>query len=300
MSSDGGALLLQAVDQRIGLTRRLAACFVDHRNPRRCEHSLQRLFGLALGYEDLCDHDRGHPLAGSSWSRKRRVVGQAEWLPGGVRGDNQRLVVTSLERGRIGTQPLYEQLYCARGDMENRIKEQQLDLFADRTSAATRRANQLRLYWALFAAALREVLRQRGLAGTELARAQCGTIRALLLKVAAVVRVSGGGSGCRCPRCFRARSCSRTAWRGCGRRRRDSLWASGRDSRDATRGGQREVCSPCANSPSRTGRVPRNRSRLTQIWLREGIPERQGREISCRPASNSPLPGPVTPKSEAA
>ena len=64
MSSDGGALLLQAVDQRIGLTRRLAACFVDHRNPRRCEHSLQRLFGLALGYEDLCDHDRGHPLAG--------------------------------------------------------------------------------------------------------------------------------------------------------------------------------------------------------------------------------------------
>ena len=111
---------------------------------------------------------------------------------------------------------------------------------------------------------------------------------------------ASGGSGCRCPRCFRARSCSRTAWRGCGRRRRDSLWASGRDSRGATRGGQREVCSPCANSPSRTGRVPRNRSRLTQIWLREGIPEHQGREISCRPASNSPLPGPVTPKSEAA
>ena len=97
------------------------------------------------------------------------MVGKAEWLPGGVRGDNQRFVVTSLDRGRIGTQPLYEQLYCARGDMENRIKEQQLDLFA---------------------AALLEVLRQRGLAGTELARAQFGTIRALLLKVAAVVRVS--------------------------------------------------------------------------------------------------------------
>ena len=96
----------------------------------------------------------------ASWSRKRRVVGKAEWLPGGVRGDNQRFVVTSLERGRIGTQPLYEQLYCARGDMENRIKEQQLDLFADRTSAATRRA-----------------------------RAQFGTIRALLLKVAAVARL---------------------------------------------------------------------------------------------------------------
>ena len=82
----------------------------------------------------------------------------------------------------------------------------------------------------------------------------------------------------------------------CGRQRASttcSAWPR-------TRGGQREVCSPCANSPSRTGRVPRNRSRLTQIWLREGIPEHQGREISCRPASNSPLPGPVTPKSEAA
>ena len=146
--------------------------------------------GLASGRASRRYRDfRYRTLA--SWSRKRRVVGHAEWLPGGVRGDNQRLVVTSLERGRIGTQPLYEQLYCARGDMENRIKEQQLDLFADRTSAATRRANQLRLYWALFAAALLEVLRQRGLAGTELARAQFGTIRALLLKVAAVVRVSG-------------------------------------------------------------------------------------------------------------
>ena len=415
MSSDGGALLLQAVTQRIGLTQRLAACFVDHRDPRRCEHPLQRLlaqrlFGLALGYEDLNDHDRlrddsllalaqgsddvtgarrlrehdrGHPLAGSStlirlelstpeqarkhrhkrivadterldallvelfldshaeapqqivldvdatddplhgrqegrffhgyydcycylplyvtcgpqllcgrlrqanldaaagaveelerivgqirqrwpqvrvvvrgdsgfcreelmawceakegvdyvfglaknaclkraiarqqrrsrsrgltrglpsrryrdfryrtlrsWSRKRRVVGKAEWLPGGVRGDNQRFVVTSPSRGWVGTQPLYEPLYCARGDMENRIKEQQLDLFADRTSTATMRAHQLQLYWALFAAALPEVLRHCGLAGTELERAQFGTIRELLLKVAAVVRVS--------------------------------------------------------------------------------------------------------------
>ena len=85
MSSDGGALLLQAVDQRIGLTRRLAACFVDHRNPRRCEHSLQRLlaqrlFGLALGYEDLCDHDRGHPLVGSS-TLNRLELGTPEQAP---------------------------------------------------------------------------------------------------------------------------------------------------------------------------------------------------------------------------
>ena len=111
-------------------------------------------------------------------------------MPGRVRGDNQRFVVTSLERAKVGTQPLYEQLYCARGDMENRIKEQQMDLFADRTSTGKLRANPLRLYWALFAAALLEVLRQRGLGGTELARAQFGTIRERLLKVAATVRVS--------------------------------------------------------------------------------------------------------------
>ncbi len=125
-----------------------------------------------------------------SWSRKRRVVGKAEWLPGESRNNNVRFVVTSLEKQRFGTRELYEQLYCARGDMENRIKEQQLDLFADRTSTATLRANQLRLHWALFAAALLEVIRSRALAGTELAKAQFGTIRTRLLKVAGVVKVS--------------------------------------------------------------------------------------------------------------
>ncbi len=415
MSSDGGAILLQAADRALDLTGRMTACFIDHRNPARCEHSLhdlvaQRLYGLALGYEDVNDHDtlrddsllalalgrtdvtgqgrvrerdRGHPLAGSStlnrlelgtpeqaeedrykrivadperldallvdlfleqhaevpdeivldvdathdplhgeqegrhfhgyydcycylplyvtcgphvlcgrlrpssvdpaegvvaeleriverirerwpevavivrgdagfcredlmawcegqpgvhyvfglaqnlrlkravgqqqersrrrglasgrksrryrdfsyrtlgsWSRTRRVVGKAEWLPGEARNNNVRFVVTSLDKRAWGTRELYEELYCARGDMENRIKEQQLDLFADRTSAATLRANQLRLHWALFAAALLEVLRGWALAGTELAQAQFGTIRTHLLKVAAVVRVS--------------------------------------------------------------------------------------------------------------
>lgn len=415
MSSDGGALLLQAADSTLGLSARVAACFVDYRNPARCEHSVrdlvaQRLYGLALGYEDLNDHDnlrddrllalalgrsdisgqsrarerdRGHPLAGSStlnrlelgrpeqaaedrykrivadpqqlgrlllelfldqqptvpqqlvldidatddplhgeqegryfhgyydcycflplyvtcgmhvlsgqlrranvepaegavaelerivgqirqrwpqvallvrgdagfcredlmawcegqervdyvfglaqnarlkgqmgqqqegcrrrglqtgqksrryrdfryrtlesWSRARRVVGKAEWLPGELRNNNLRFVVTSLGKSAWGTRELYEQLYCARGDMENRIKEQQYDLFADRTSAATLRANQLRLHWALFAAALLEVLRQVALAGTALAQAQFGTIRQQLLKLAAEVRVS--------------------------------------------------------------------------------------------------------------
>ena len=99
-------------------------------------------------------------------------------------------MVTSLAKADWGTRELYEQLYCARGDMENRIKEQQYDLFADRTSAATLRANQLRLHWALLAAALLEVVRQVGLAGTHLARAQFGTIRKQLLKLAGEVRVS--------------------------------------------------------------------------------------------------------------
>ncbi len=122
-----------------------------------------------------------------SWSRERRLIGKAEHLP---RGANPRFVVTSLGAGRMAARTLYEQVYCARGDMENRIKEQQLALFADRTSAHTMRANQLRLYFASFAYALLELLRRRGLRGTRLARAQCGTIRLKLLKIGVRIRVS--------------------------------------------------------------------------------------------------------------
>ena len=103
---------------------------------------------------------------------------------------NPRFVVASLGREAAGPQRLYEELYCARGDMENRIKEQQLDMFADRTSAATLRANQLRLYFASFAYVLMHGLRRLGLAGTRWANAQCGTLRTRLLKVAARVRVT--------------------------------------------------------------------------------------------------------------
>ena len=145
--------------------------------------------GLASGQKSRRFRDFRYSTV-RSWSRRRRVVGKAEWLPGEVRNNNVRFVVTSLERQQWGTRELYEELYCARGDMENRIKEQQLDLFADRTSTATMRANQLRLHWALFAAALLELVRSWALAGTELANAQFGTIRARLLKVAATVRVS--------------------------------------------------------------------------------------------------------------
>ena len=125
-----------------------------------------------------------------SWSRRRRVVGKAEWMPGREDGANPRFVVTSLKREEIKTRRLYERLYCARGEMENRIKECQLDLFADRTSSHTMRANQLRLWFASMAYVLICALRRIGLAHTRFARATCGTIRLKLLKLAALVRIS--------------------------------------------------------------------------------------------------------------
>ena len=122
-----------------------------------------------------------------SWSRTRRVVAKAEHLP---KGANPRFVVTSLPAGAIDARTLYEHVYCARGEIENRIKEQQLDLFADRTSAATMRANQLRLWFASFAYVLLEALRRIGLRHTQFAVATCGTIRLKLLKIGAQVRKS--------------------------------------------------------------------------------------------------------------
>jgi hypothetical protein len=122
-----------------------------------------------------------------SWSRRRRVIGKAEWTRGEA---NPRFVVTSLKPDRWPARALYEDLYCARGDMENRIKECQLDLYADRTSAATMRANQLRLWFASFAYVLMGALRRIGLADSRLAAATCGTLRLKLLKIGAQVRVS--------------------------------------------------------------------------------------------------------------
>jgi hypothetical protein len=411
ISSDGGALLLREVEERTGLLRQFAACFVDHRDPDLIEHTVaelvaQRVYGLALGYEDLCDHDdlrrdpllavlvgktdptgqdrarvrdRGQPLAGKStlnrleltpadatagsrykkivvdkgaverffvdvflqahrtpparivldldatdailhghqqgrffhgyygnycylplyifcgefllcarlrpacldaaagsvkivarlvaqiraawpqveivvradsgfcrealmawceahdvdyvlglaknkrlnaelaaelaqaqalfeqtgqparvfkdftyqtresWSRPRRVIGKAEHLE---KGANPRFVVTSLAAERFAARTLYEDEYCARGEMENRIKEQQLYLFADRCSAATLRANQQRLWFSGVAYLLVQALRRLGLADTALARAQGHTIRAKLLKIGAQIRVT--------------------------------------------------------------------------------------------------------------
>ena len=122
-----------------------------------------------------------------SWSRRRRVIAKAEWTGG---EPNPRFVVTSLKPGEIGARALYEEVYCARGEMENRIKECQGDLFADRTSAATMRANQLRLWFASMAYILLCALRRIGLPHTQFAQATCGTIRLKLLKIGALVRVS--------------------------------------------------------------------------------------------------------------
>ncbi len=119
-----------------------------------------------------------------SWSRERRVIGKAEIT---IRGENPRFVVTSLE---LDPQTLYEELYCARGDMENRIKEQQLDLFATRTSGRLMRVNQVRLWLSSAAYVLLDELRRVGLAGTSLATAYCSTLRLKLLKIGARVRVT--------------------------------------------------------------------------------------------------------------
>jgi hypothetical protein len=142
-----------------------------------------------------------------SWSRKRRVVAKAEWTQG---GPNPRFIVTSLKPSAIDGRRLYETVYCARGEpprsadrgpcgsgldrllrsRENRIKECQLDLFADRTSAATMKANQLRLWLASMAYVLLCALRRLGLRHTQFADAACGTIRLRLLKIGALVRIS--------------------------------------------------------------------------------------------------------------
>ena len=122
-----------------------------------------------------------------SWSRARRVIGKAEVS---AQGSNPRFVVTSLTARDEGARELYEQTYCARGDMENRIKEQQLDLFADRTSTAVMKSNQLRLWFSAIAYSLINDLRTVGLKGTRMARSTCGTIRERLLKIGAVIRVS--------------------------------------------------------------------------------------------------------------
>jgi hypothetical protein len=121
-----------------------------------------------------------------SWSRARRVIAKAEHLE---KGGNPRFVVTSLSPEVWEARALYEELYCARGEMENRIKEQ-LMLFSDRTSTAFLRSNQIRLYFSSVAYLLLQALRRLGLKGTEWAQAQCATMRLKLLKIGALIRIT--------------------------------------------------------------------------------------------------------------
>ena len=123
-----------------------------------------------------------------TWGRERRVIAKAEHM---AKGANPRFIVTSLSAEQTVAQELYEKVYCARGECpENRIKEQQLDLFADRTSTGKMWSNQLRLYFSSIAYVLMATLRRTALAGTVLEKAQCGTIRLMLLKVGAQIRVT--------------------------------------------------------------------------------------------------------------
>ncbi len=144
----------------------------------------------------------------TSWSRRRRVVGKAEHLS---KGANPRFVVTSLDAEQFDKRELYEDLYCARGEMENRIKEQQLDLFGTRTSCTRFRANHVRLWMSLAAHLLIVLLRERALAGTELAHAQASTIRLKLLKIGALVSVSARRIYIRLSSTFSLRPLFRTA-----------------------------------------------------------------------------------------
>jgi len=170
-----------SVDYVFGLARneRLAAEIEWHMERARAES--RRTGAPARRFKDFQWTTR------KSWSRRRRVVAKAEWTQGEA---NPRFIVTSLSRAEVDGRHLYESIYCARGDMENRIKECQIDMFADRTSTATMRANQLRLWLSSMAYVLICALRRIGLKHTRFAKASCGSIRLALLKIGAVVTTS--------------------------------------------------------------------------------------------------------------
>lgn len=161
------------------------------RNNRLCKAIAGQLKTAKRLYDETCESQRLFCelkyKTQKSWSKTRRVVGKAEYL---AKGENPRFVVTSLPILQWIGRALYEDLYCARGDMENRIKEQQLYLFADRTSSAWFSSNQLRLWFSSFAYMFFVLLRTVALIDTDLKRAQAVTLRIKVLKVAAIVKVS--------------------------------------------------------------------------------------------------------------
>ncbi len=161
--------------RNVRLTRTIGAELVEARDESQASGQPARRF------KDLIWSTR------KSWSRQRRVIAKAEWTKGEA---NPRFIVTSLTAADGDGRRLYEEVYCARGEMENRIKECQIDLFADRTSTATMKANQLRLWFASMAYVLVDSLRRIALQATDLADATCGTIRRKLFKIGALVTIS--------------------------------------------------------------------------------------------------------------
>ena len=265
LSPDGGVVLLREVDSQVDLIDKLVGCFCDYRVQRQVKHSVaellrQRIFAMAMGYEDLNDHDtlrcdpvmamgvgkedplglersgesKGRALAGKSTLNRLELTNAkttgVEAISGGLHkiradftaienllvefgvrqlaADTSEVVLDfdatdSLLHGEQEGEffqgyydaycylPPYCEFYCARGDMENRIKEQQLDMFADRMSCAEMSSNQLRLWFSTFAYNLMIALRERGLSQSkEFAKASPATIRERLLKIATMVRVS--------------------------------------------------------------------------------------------------------------
>src|SRR6266853_3859906 len=170
----------EGVDYLLGLAKneRLKAEIVKEKEEAKAQY--QKTGRAARLFKEFVYQTR------ESWSRARRVVAKAEHLE---KGENPRFVVTSLSTEAWPAQALYEEQYCARGDMENRIKEQ-LMLFSDRTSTHYLRSNQLRLYFSSIAYVLLQMLRRWGLEVTELAKAQCSTIRLKLLKIGALIRIT--------------------------------------------------------------------------------------------------------------
>lgn len=172
---DHQVFYILGLSKNVRLKRRIA---------KQIEHSKRKY--LRTGKSWRCYRNFQYKTL-KSWSKKRRVVGKAEYLE---KGENPRFVVTNLSIEQWPTRKLYEELYCARGDMENRIKEQQLDLFADRTSTALMRSNQLRLYFSSIAYIISSTFRKIALKTGAFAKLQCGTIRNKLYKIGALIKIS--------------------------------------------------------------------------------------------------------------
>ncbi|HEY6969658.1 MAG TPA: IS1380 family transposase [Candidatus Angelobacter sp.] len=190
------------VDYVLGLARNQRLGRILGRPMHQAQQEYERTQQPARVFADFSYRTR------KSWSCSRRVVGKAEYL---AKGENPRFVVTSLPPSAWPAQKLYEQLYCGRGEMENRIKEQ-LSLFSDRLSTETMRANQLRLYFSSLAYVLVHALRRLALPGTEWAQAQVGTIRLRLLKIAAQVRITARRIWIRYSRAYPWQTIFAAAW----------------------------------------------------------------------------------------